>query len=293
MDKIRLMVFGGCHVVGYAINPSRAFPILLKDLLDGELIAQIPHLKFVRLPRHLAAIEQAQPSHVVFQLGNYEFSASLREVMRQFKQAFGSQSPLKSSGTGSSSSSSSVTRSIDDADLEPSEPSASSFVAKLKYCFRVLGLGLITAFMWSVSAQHRRAFRELNAYMRSHPQTQFTFLSPFPCLAPAHNMLRDFGGWLLKRRLAFLPNCHWVNSQQLLLPTAQFFVDQLHLNEHGHCTLANRLANDITGVSLNKRDNILEMTPLKGRSIGLRYVSFRSSFQAASLSSNSSAYLSK
>ena len=83
------MVLGGCHVAGYAISSAHAFPKLLAELHQGEVVAQVPNLSFVQLPEHLAAIHALHPSHVVLQLGNYEFSASWRRMGHQLCRAVG------------------------------------------------------------------------------------------------------------------------------------------------------------------------------------------------------------
>ncbi|GAC1375314.1 MAG: hypothetical protein NVS3B25_26340 [Hymenobacter sp.] len=78
--------------------------------------------------------------------------------------------------------------------------------------------------------------------MRQHPETTFVFLAPFPCQPAADHEIRHFGGWLLRQRLATLPNRHWVDTHQLLPADPAVFADPWHLNEHGHDLLATRLA---------------------------------------------------
>ncbi len=96
--------------------------------------------------------------------------------------------------------------------------------------------------LWLVSGKHRRSFQAINAFMHSHPDTTFIFISPFPCLLAADNSLRALGGWLLRRQLATLPNCYWLDSHQLLHQRRDLFVDQSHLNAYGHQALAYALA---------------------------------------------------
>lgn len=233
MKHATIAVMGGCHIVGYPIGAAHAFPVLLAELLGGEIVAQVPHLQFVRVPEQLAVVGALRPSHVVFQLGNYEFSASLRHSMDQFKRAFGAQPTQKESGDSRSISSSSSTAGSAMAPGREAWP---------VHHARVAGLRLLAAAPWRLSPRHRNAFRALNEFMRQHPDTDFIFLSPFPCLDPAANALRRLGGRLLRGGLASLPNCRWLDTHRLLRPNSSLFIDQLHLNYDGHQVLAHGLA---------------------------------------------------
>lgn len=115
-------------------------------------------------------------------------------------------------------------------------------ISRLAHYARVAATSLLTAALWVFSTQYRRSFRALNDCMRQHTNTAFIFLSPFPCLVPADNALRDFGGWLFQGLLADLPNRHWLDSHRVLRPDRQMSVDTSHLNEIAHRVLAHSLA---------------------------------------------------
>jgi hypothetical protein len=226
MKQVEIVVLGGCHVIGYPIGNKEAFPTLLGDLLQGKVVRQVPYLKFTHLSEQLPLLHELQPSHVVLQLGNYEFTASLRGLLQQYgyRIADSKKVVLK--------------------DDDPTEQQASKeapLACAIRYA-RVLLLGLFTVLLWLFSSQHRRSFRALNSYIKEHPSTDFIFLSPFPCLKPADNAIRSLGSWLLRRRLVAQPNQHWVDSQQLLFPDKRLFVDGSHLNQSAHRVLAYGLA---------------------------------------------------
>ncbi len=88
MMKVEISAFGGCHVAGYPYSPSQGFPALLAKQVEGEVVAQVATLQFLNLPNHLPAVEALHPSHVLLQLGNYEFSASLTTLLKQFRRSF-------------------------------------------------------------------------------------------------------------------------------------------------------------------------------------------------------------
>lgn len=111
----------------------------------------------------------------------------------------------------------------------------------------MVGLSLLSALLWVFAKQFRRSLRALNTCMAQHPETTFIFLSPFPCRPAADNAMRDFGGWLLRHRLAALPNRYWLDSHQLLHPDRELFSDPWHLNDQAHTALAYSLAGILHG----------------------------------------------
>ncbi|AWM34474.1 SGNH/GDSL hydrolase family protein [Hymenobacter nivis] len=233
MKTVEIIVMGGCHVVGWPIGPDRAFPKLLAEKLAGTLVMQIPNLQFVCLPEQLAKLEAAGPSLMVLQLGNYEFSPSLRSILAQFRREFTNRSETKKQRGGGQSSPSAHSS----LEMIPAPPRG-----RLARYTRLVGIGFLTAALWHLSARHRRAFRALNAYVRQHPTTSFVMVSPLPCIDPVATRLRRWGGWLLRQRVAALPNVQWLDSYHLLGNSNDLFVDQLHLNEKGHQLLAHGLA---------------------------------------------------
>lgn len=232
MKPVELFVVGGCHVAGYPIGPDQAFPTQLSELLGGRLVGEVSYLKFTQLPEHLRLIDQLRPSHVVLQLGNYEFADSFRPLLRQLRAVLRPPLPASSSA-----------KSIKPAGAPTTLASAPAAPAPWpRHWLRVGGLSLLTALLWLLSPAYRRSFRALNACIRRHPGTAFVFLSPFPSLNPAQHAVRQFGGWLLHRHLVARPNCHWLDSHRLLRPHRQLFVDASHLNRRAHQVLAYGLA---------------------------------------------------
>jgi hypothetical protein len=234
MKPVELVVLGGCHVAGYPIGASQAFPAQLSELLGGRVVGEVSYLTFTHLPEHLPLIDQRQPSHVVLQLGNHEFADSFRPLLRQLGSVLlapaGSGKPAKISKTTSAAPAATTGR-----------------ASRPRHWARVAGLSLLTTLLWWASGRHRRSFAALNACMARHPATSFVFLSPFPACNPTHNCIRHVGGWLLRQRLARRPNCHWVNSHALLHPDKPHFVDASHLNRHAHRVLAYGLAAAVLG----------------------------------------------
>ena len=210
----RMLFVGGCHVAGYHIAPAQAFPVILSQQLGSHLVGQVSCVAFTQLSAHLATITTLAPTQVVFQLGNHECSASGQLLLRRLFPA---------------------------AAVKWNKPAGAAPAGAAQY-LRVAGAGLLNAVLWCTAPRYRRSLRALNACMRQHPTTTFVFLSPFPCRPAADNAMRRFGGWLLRHRLAHLPNCHWVDTHTLLPTDAHLFADPWHLNEYGHQLVASGLA---------------------------------------------------
>jgi hypothetical protein len=234
MSDINISVFGGCHVAGYPYEVAQAFPSLLTAQLEGQVVERIANLQFVKLPKHLPLIETSRPSHVLLQLGNYEFCASAKSLLTQSYRSWGLKTAGKKRNKSTATAGATATSS-------PASVSG-KLLTKEKLYVRVGTLGLLTSVLWLCSPQHRRAFRALNACVQQHPNTRFLFLSPLPHLDPAVDVLRRLGSWLLRRGLAPAANLYWVDSHELIQRDPALFYDLGHLNEEGHRSLAAKLA---------------------------------------------------
>jgi hypothetical protein len=232
MREVKIGALGGCHIAGYPYEVAQAFPSLLAAQIQGQVVARTANLQFVKLPQHLPAIATLHPSLVLLQLGNYEFCASVRTLLRQVRGSLGLKSTGKK-GTELSASTALATRPASFLD---------KLLTKPKRYGRVVLLGLLINVLWLCSPQHRQAFRALNAYVQAHPNTAFVFLSPLPHLDPAEDAMRRLGSWLLRRGLLPAANFHWVDSHLLIPRDPSLFYDLGHLNEEGHRNLAAKLA---------------------------------------------------
>jgi hypothetical protein len=239
MDYPKIILLGGCHVAGYPVGQENAFSTKLSDLLDGEIVGQVARVRIIDLPQHLKLVEERKPTHVVLQLGNHEFSASVQLMLRQLTRALGRVPAPKKAGTTQSTSSGSSSSSSSSSDSAPGQP---LLPPGKFYRLRVVGLSLLTLLLWLFGKQYRHSIKALNSCMALNPDTTFVFLSPFPCKPLADNDMRAFGGWLLRHRVAALPNRYWLDSHQVLHADRDLFTDPWHLNAQAHTALAYSLA---------------------------------------------------
>ncbi|MFD1468457.1 hypothetical protein ACFQ48_09490 [Hymenobacter caeli] len=232
MKQVEIVVLGGCHVLGWPNSETRAFPALLSELIGAAIVARVPHLKLVQLAEKLAVVDELRPSHVVLQLGNYEFTAYLKSLIHQFSQVF--DAPFVAQNLG-------LCAAEAPAGAGPAA-GATPPAGRPAHCARVAAAGALVGASWLFSRRYRASFRALRACVQRHPATNFIFLSPLPCLPPADNALRRLGGWLLRHRMPARPNVHWLDSHQLLPLGRGVFADPSHLNDRGHRVLAYGLA---------------------------------------------------
>ncbi len=237
MKHPEIVLLGGCHVAGYLVGQENSFATKLSGLLSGTIVGQVARVRVVDLPEHLKLVEEKQPTHVVLQLGNHEFSASLHTMLRQLARALG-RVPATRKPTASGDAPAGPATSTKGQPLPPPHRFDGP---------RIVMLSILSALLWVFAKQFRRSMRALNACMLQHPGTTFIFLSPFPCQPAADNAMRDFGGWLLRHRIAALPNRYWLDSHQLLHPDRELFSDPWHLNDQAHTALAYSLAGVLHG----------------------------------------------
>lgn len=231
MKNLEMVVLGGCHIIGWPNSKTRAFPALLGELVNADVVALIPHLKLTQLAEKLAVVDELRPTHVVLQLGNYEFTGYLKSLLHQFSRVFDAQFVEQN-----------LVKYAEEAASAASAAGTPPPAGRPAYYARVAAASLLISASWLFSRQYRAGFRALRACVQRHPNTEFIFLSPLPCLPPADSALRRFGGWLLRHRLPRQPNVHWLNSHRLLPASRKVFADQAHLNDRGHQVLAHGLA---------------------------------------------------
>lgn len=246
-EKLVLTFVGGCHVAGYLVEKSASFVDHLNRFFAPQLVHRQPYTKIEHLSRFIEASQKTEAAYVFLQLGNFEFSASWRQILATTTGLpnWVPNGPAKLKGIHAPS-------------LPPAMPQGSAVVANtstspnneswyqsaVKPAAEVVkttvGASLYIS-TWLFLRKHRQQFHALNKLIMQNPQTTFVCMSPFPSMAPTHNILRRLGGWLMQQRLQTSSNLHWVDTHQVLKDKKKLFVDGIHLNEYGHQVLAQHL----------------------------------------------------
>jgi lysophospholipase L1-like esterase len=85
---LRILVAGGCHVLGYPIGDDHSFPVLLRRKLSSAgVMAEIAILPYVKLSHHgkvAAKCEEFEPDVLILQLGHFEMSRGLEDYLKPF-----------------------------------------------------------------------------------------------------------------------------------------------------------------------------------------------------------------
>ena len=198
------------------------------------------YAKIEHLAQLLGHSQTTEATVVFLQLGNFEFSASWKQILATTTglPAWVPNGSAKSKGLRAHS-------------LEPGRIASTSPRHQAYYGFpgkpvvEAMKMAVGTAlylFTWLVLRKYRLQFRALNQLIAQNPQTTFICMSPFPSTAGAHNALRRLGGWIMQQRLQARSNLRWVDTHRVLHDKKGLFsADGIHLNEYGHRVLAQHL----------------------------------------------------
>lgn len=239
----KLVVVGGCHVVGYLVGQENGFVQHIARRLQASAVQALPHVGIKKVDKVASSLQESRAKFVVLQLGNFEFSASWKQLLQS---TLGLPKFLRRSGGKKSSAASPVPAGAEaigeqaTAEQAPGHHLAPTAALTLSDWFRVVVGGVLYVVSWLIFRKYQRQISELNSLIEQHPRVTFVCLSPFPALAQAHNKLRRLGGWLLRRRVTQQPNLHWVDTFDTL-NREDLFIDGIHLNEQGHRILAEQI----------------------------------------------------
>lgn len=245
MEKLVLTFVGGCHVAGYLVGQSHSFVDHLNTFFAPQAVHRIPYTKIAKLDSVLEPARKIESKYVFIQLGNFEFSASWKQILTTTTGLPGWVSNLRLPSKSGADVEVQLPTGI--GTPAPAHPGANC-ISGLSYARRSIqelskaGIGgSLYLLTWLVMRKHRRQFQLLNHLIEQNPGSTFVCMSPFPCQSRTHNRLRKLGGWIMGQRLLAQPNLRWVNTHDVLKSEQNLFVDGVHLNEQGHRTLAHHL----------------------------------------------------
>ena len=232
MNKGSFIAVGGCHVGGHAIDSNPSFIQLTEHQTGLTCTLKQPHFPLKKINQLEGLIEQSNPERVLLQLGNYEFHASIKRLLKKKKQKGQSQtqsaSSSKYSENGSSSTNSSLVGFKKDGPLEP--------------VLRMFVLPFIWLFLLNKNRLHLKRIHELT---RKYSTKQFFILSPIPCLKFSDNYVRRKASKFINKLLLFQPNVIFIDLFQHLPPYKALYVDSFHLNAIGHKKLGKIVSDEM------------------------------------------------
>jgi hypothetical protein len=245
VEKLVLTFVGGCHVAGYLVEKSASFVDHLNGFFAPQLVNRMPYAKIEHLARLIGSSHETEAAFVFLQLGNFEFSASWKQIL-----ATTTGLPIRVSNGMSK------LEGVPAKPLLPAMPQEPEAIAGTGTNYKfwhqsvlkpaadtvktLVGASLYVS-TWLLLRKHRQQFHALNKLIAQNPQTTFICMSPFPSMSRTHNSLRRLGGWIMQQRLQTRSNLRWVDTHQVLQDKKSLFADGIHLNEYGHQVLAQHL----------------------------------------------------
>lgn len=229
------------------MEESASFVDHLNGFFAPQLVHRLPYTKIEHLSRFIGLSHQTEAAFVFLQLGNFEFSASWRQILATTTglPVWVPNGPAKLKGIHAQSLPSAmhqVTGAMANASTGTNNESWYKSAVKLaaEVVKTTVGASLYIS-TWLLLRKHRQQFHALNKLITQNPQTTFVCMSPFPSMARTHNVLRRLGGWIMQQRLQTRSNLHWVDTHQVLKDKKNLFADSIHLNEYGHRVLSQHL----------------------------------------------------
>lgn len=260
---LRIRYLGGCHVMGWPLHQSQAFPALMNKMWQSYATEKVANLPFSGLHEHLSPVRNEKDVLVLFQLGNYEFSAEWNAVL---KQTLGISSKKKSFVPAVVVNNSEESAAQDSAHTGTSSRTVAKRPTRLGVLFyrmtwllRCIPQALLYIISWDVFKKNSASFQLLNKSIDKNKSTLFVFLTPFPTANVQDSFLRKIGGWIMRRKIIKRNNVVWIDAHSILNVKNDIFYDASHLNIKGHQILANYLNTHNAVVShLYKNQQIYE-----------------------------------
>jgi hypothetical protein len=207
---------GGCHVAGYLVEDTGSFVDHLKDLFHSPEVIKVPYATISKIDKHINLTRKLRSNYVFVQLGNFEFSASWRQIIATTvggtpelpsfiskyskyssrKQKTGSAAQVNSAATAQRPA---VSSEVSASPLLPTSALSFSDVMKV-----VVG-GILYFTTWVLLRKHRQRFNLMNQVVRQNPETTFVCIAPLPVVAWPHNLLRRLGSFIFRQRLDASP----------------------------------------------------------------------------------------
>jgi hypothetical protein len=246
---------GGCHVAGYLVEDAGSFVDHLKDLFRSSEVIKVPYATISKIDKHINPTRKLRSKYVFVQLGNFEFSASWRQIIAttvggtpelpSFISKYSKYSSRKQKTGSAAQASSAATAQRPSVGSKVAEVSASPLLSTSAFSLLDVTKAVVGSVLyfttWVVLRKHRQQFNLMNQVVRQNPETTFVCISPLPVVAWPHNLLRRLGSFIFRQRLDASPNLQWLDSHRVLPREHALLADGIHLNEEGHRILAEHL----------------------------------------------------
>ena len=233
MKQGSFIAVGGCHISGYAIASNPSFVQLTETRTGLTCILKQPHFPLKKINQLDAMIEESNPEKVLLQLGNYEFHASIKRLLKKKKKK--------------NSRSLNVEHDLSSSSENPSSAANSSLVGfknerRIEPFLRMI----VLPFIWLFLLNRNRAYlKKVYELTKKHSSKQFFILSPIPCLKFSDNYIRRKAAKFINKLLALQPNVIFIDLFDHLPQYKALYIDTFHLNAIGHKKLGKIVSSEI------------------------------------------------
>lgn len=230
--NLRILVAGGCHVVGYPIGEAHSFVTVLGDrlLLSGidTHVESLAFLPVTHVPRMVEAMRSGRPDVTILQLGNYETTVTFRQYLRR-------KLGLKKEKASSAR-----------FHLPPDVTFRQTWLWKAK-CAIKLSIDTLLRHDLVDFAQMESRFTIFFDAIKQNAVGEVIVLGPLPCADPLYMRYRDRLSTVMQR-LAVTREFHFIATPLGEENCDSYYVDATHLNALGQKRLGNTLATVIGNV---------------------------------------------
>lgn len=251
-DTLRVLAFGGCHVIGFPYDEQYSFVnVATAGLHDLGIPARSLTLPYVRL-RDVARLQEvccrSRPHVLVLQLGHYEPSTvpALREVILPSLTVRGSAKP----------SSSKLPSGAPQVLKSPDAHFTPDTLWRLRSMTKCLVAGVFKSRMVRMTALRCDLRRLLDAAC-ALPVSHIFVLSPFPCADPVITDCRKriasaFENECAGRAVNFIDVMSTLHEEFGILLPHNLFADTRHLSVLGQAKVGSLVASRIKAAVTNR-----------------------------------------
>jgi hypothetical protein len=232
MKQGSFIAVGGCHVGGHAINSSPSFVQLTESQTGLTCILKEAHFPLKKISQLDFLIEKNDPEKILLQLGNYEFHASIKRLLKKKKK--------NNSSSGKEGISHSVSK--NDSSLSSTLSGGFKKETRIEPLLRMFVLPFIWLFLLNRNRLYLTRVQELT---KKYSSKQFFILSPIPSLKYSDNYIRRKAAKFINKLLSLQPNVICIDLFEQLPRYKALYVDSFHLNAIGHKKLGKIVSNEM------------------------------------------------
>lgn len=242
--SLRILVAGGCHVVGYPIGKEHSFANVMADrlLLSGvdTQIESVAFLPITHLRRMAEAIQSTKPDVTILQLGNYETTVTYRQYVRR-------KLGLKKEKASSAHS-----------HLPPDRTFRRTQLWKMKCAIKLAADTLLRHDLVDFEEMESK-FTAFFDVVQKEAMGEVIVLAPLPCADPLYVRYRDRFS-VMMQRLASARGFRYISAPLGDENGDAYYVDATHLNARGQALLGNMLAAVVGSVCRGLPQNLVDRT---------------------------------